>query len=83
MKNVKEHCKADLFLLGFTMPFIHSSIDSAVHYLGPAHRYDNHDFRTVLLYKSLLGDDAANIALLHILLDFHLLDDDFVKSMIK
>ena len=83
MKSVKIHCKADRILLGHSDPFIHSMLDSSVKILGPAHRYDYHDFKTVMWIDKWYGSRASDVALLHILLDFHILDDKFILKLIK
>lgn len=83
MKNIREHVKADLFLLGYSNPAIHSILDASVKIFGPAHRFDNHDYRTIKLIDSIYGKRDGNIALMHILLDLHILDDKLVMKTIK
>jgi hypothetical protein len=83
LKSIKDHIKADLYLLGRTNPAVHSFLDSNVKYYGPAHRFDNHDYRTVRLLDSLWGKDAGDIAFLHILLDLNILNSDVVMQTTK
>lgn len=83
MKNIKQHIEADLYLLGYSNPTIHSILDSNVKYFGPAHRFDNHDFRTVKAIDYFYGDKAGDIALLHIILDLHIINDKLVMKIIK
>ena len=83
MKNIREHVKADLYLLGYSNPAIHSILDASVKLFGPAHRFDNHDYRTIKLIDSIYGKKDGNIALLHILLDLHILNDKLVMKTIK
>lgn len=83
MKNIKDHVKADLLLLGYSNPTIHSILDASVKIFGPSHRFDNHDYRTVKLIDSLYGIKSGDIALLHIFLDLHILDDELISKIIK
>jgi len=83
LKNIKQHIDADLYLLGYTNPAIHSILDSNVKYFGPAHRFDNHDYRTVKAIDYFYGSRAGDIALLHILLDLHILNDKLVMKILK
>lgn len=83
MNKIDQHVKADILLLGYTNPAVHSFLDASSKYLGPAHRLDNHDFRAVQLWEKFYGEKEANIALLHLLLDFHILDDKFILKKIK
>ena len=83
MRNIREHTKADQLLLGYSNPVIHSILDSNSKIFGPAHRFDNHDYRTVKLIDSIHGRKDGNIALLHILLDLHIINDNLVLKIIK
>ena len=83
MKNIRLHVKADQLLLGYTNPAIHSILDANVKIFGPAHRFDNHDYRTIKLIDSLYGMKSGNIALLHILLDLHILPDKYILKLIS
>jgi len=83
LRNIREHVKADLYLLGYTSPAIHSILDASVKIFGPAHRFDNHDYRTVKLIDSIYSKRDGDIALLHILLDLHILNDKLVMKTIK
>jgi hypothetical protein len=74
---------ADLLLLGYTDPAIHTFLDAGVKYFGPAHRLDKHDYRTVKMLEENYGEKAGNIALLHLFLDFHILDDELILKIIK
>ncbi len=75
--------KADLYLLGYSNPAIHSILDASVKIFGPAHRFDNHDYRTIKLIDSMYGKRDGNIALMHILLDLHIIDDKLIMKTIK
>ena len=83
MRSNKLHTKADIILLGYTNPAVHSFLDASVKTLGPSHRRDNHDYRAVQLFEAYYGKKESNIALLHILLDDHILDDKLVMKIIK
>ena len=82
MKNINQHVKTDLLLLGYTNPAIHSFLDMNAKIFGPAHRFDNHHYRTVKLIDSFYGNKDGNIALLHILLDLHILNDKIIKNLL-
>jgi len=75
--NLKEHIKADLLFLGYTDETIHRIIDDldSLKFKGPQHRMFGHNYATLNLIKSLGGEKAFNIALLHILIDFDILMD--------
>jgi hypothetical protein len=83
MKTIKDHMKADILLLGYTDPQVHSFLDAGVKYFGPAHRLDKHDVQTVKAINNLWGEKAGNIALLHIFLDLHILDDKLIIQIIN
>ena len=83
MESNKLHCKADLYLLGYTDPAVHSLLDADSKIFGPAHRYTHHDYRTVMLIDRMWGKKYGDLALLHILLDLHILNDNLVKDIIK
>ena len=83
LRNIREHVRADEYLLGYSNPAIHSMLDINSKIFGPAHRFDNHNYKTVMLVDSLFGKTDGDIALLHILLDLHIINDKIVSKIIK
>lgn len=83
MRDNKKHCDADTYLLGYTDPAVHSLLDADVKFFGPAHRYSHHDYGTVMLIDRMWGKRFGDLALLHILLDLHILNDELVMKTIK
>lgn len=81
--NFEDHCKIDELLLGKTLPVVHSIMDESAKYLGSQHRFLKHDFQHVQAMEHFFGKDGGRIALLHILIDEHIIDDEFLLSLLK
>jgi len=69
MPSFEEHCKHTLKKLGNRFEEIHKYLDSYIHRLGYAHRFILHHKEGVEEIRSKFGDEAAEAARLHILLD--------------
>lgn len=75
--NRKDHIKADLFLLGYTMPDVHRLTDDieAIQKYGPRHRIMRHNPDWLSFIKEQFGKKAFYVALLHILIDMDIVMD--------
>ena len=73
--NQKDHIKADLFLLGYSIPPIHKIIDdlSALKQYGPSHRIYGHNRDFLFWLKDTCGESVYRIALLHVLIDLDIM----------
>lgn len=69
--NQKDHIRADLFLLGYTIPPVHRLMDDivALREYGPSHRIYRHNKDFLFWLREHYGKDVFDIALLHILID--------------
>lgn len=78
---MKEHLKADELLLGYSIPLIHKLIDDieALKEYGAKHRIMKHNEKTLLYINEVYGKKAFNTALLHILIDNHIINQDVIR----
>lgn len=81
--NRDEHMAVDEQLLGYTDEGVHAFIDQSAAWLGFGHRSVRHTSETVEYIESMKGEDAARIALLHILIDNQVLDRDWLERQIS
>ncbi len=70
-------------LLGYTDEGVHAFIDQSAAWLGFGHRSVRHTTETIEYIESMKGEDAARIALLHILIDNQILDREQLESEIS
>lgn len=80
--NRDEHMAVDEQLLGYTDEGVHGFIDQSAAWLGFGHRSVRHTTKTIEFIKFIKGRDAARIAALHILIDNHVLDRDWLEQEI-
>jgi len=78
--NRDEHMAVDELLLGYTDEGVHAFIDQSAAWLGFGHRSVRHTTETIKYIESMKGEDAARIALLHILIDNQVLDRKWLES---
>jgi len=83
LKSQREHQQADLTLLGYTKPGVHSFIDAAVKYLGAGHRIVYHSPFVLDLLEEMDGKEARMVGLLHLLIDAKIVDPNQVMSLNK
>jgi hypothetical protein len=82
MKSVKLHSAADLYLLGYTVPAVHTCMDAASKTLGPQHRQVGHIYPVIEAMGLIFGAKGKICALLHLLLDLDILDSKFIESQL-
>ena len=73
---------ADRFVLGYTNPSIHIIMDEAVKWMGAGHRSINHSSKTIAFIKNLFSRKEQNIAILHLLIDNHIINKKYLQSCI-
>lgn len=86
--NRREHIKADEWLLGYSLEWVHQFMDSksALGLLGGAHRIIRHDVNVLDLIEEIARfreDDPRRgrmVALLHLLIDARILDRDWIEN---
>ena len=90
MKTRKEHVKADLFLLGYSVPWVHEFIDSPVSWMGAGHRSNRHNIAAIEYVgeiSAIAGEEnrqkAKTVALLHLLIDCHVVPGKLINEFIK
>lgn len=81
--NRDEHMAVDEQLLGYTDEGVHAFIDQSAAWLGFGHRSVRHTTETIEYIESMKGEDAARIALLHILIDNQVLDREWLEDEIR
>ncbi len=67
-------------LLGYTDEGVHAFIDQSAAWLGFGHRSVRHTTETIEYIESMKGEEAARIAVLHILIDNQVLDREWLES---
>lgn len=82
MKSQKLHSKSDIFLLGYTIPVVHSIMDAASKTLGSQHRQIDHIYPVVDAMGICFGSMGRNCAMLHLLLDMNIIDSKYIESKI-
>lgn len=82
MRTRKEHVKADLLLLGYTISDVHEYMDYAVKWMGAGHRSVGHSYDAIRAAGMLFGKRGKTIALLHLLIDNHIVDGKLIKKYI-
>ncbi len=70
----------DEHLLGYTDEGVHAFIDQSAAWLGFGHRSVRHTTETIEYIESMKGEEAARIAVLHILIDNQVLDREWLES---
>lgn len=83
MKSKKEHIEADLYLLGYTNPFVHIFIDAAAKWMGAGHRSIKHSSKVIEAVELIAGKEGRKIALLHLLIDNRIVNTEQIQAMIK
>ncbi|MFC7059883.1 hypothetical protein [Halovenus salina] len=78
--NRDEHMAVDEQLLGYTDEGVHAFIDQSAAWLGFGHRSVRHTTETIEYIESMKGEEAARIAVLHILIDNQVLDREWLES---
>lgn len=81
--NRAEHMAVDELLLGYTDEGVHAFIDQSAAWLGFGHRSVRHTTQTIEYIEDIKGDDAAQIALLHILIDNKIVDREWLETQIS
>lgn len=81
--NRDEHMAVDELLLGYTDESVHAFMDNAAAWLGYGHRSVHHTVATVEYIEEIKGKRAGRIALLHILIDNRVLDQDELQSSLS
>jgi hypothetical protein len=71
-RSRKEHQEISRLLLGYSDPRVHSLMDWHVRFLGPGHRIAGHSLQMLDAIELLLGSNARREALLHLLVDAHI-----------
>lgn len=71
-RSRKEHQEISRLLLGYTDPRVHSLMDWHVRWLGAGHRIAGHSLQMLDAIELLLGPEARREALLHLLVDAHI-----------
>jgi hypothetical protein len=67
-------------LLGYTDEGVHAFIDQSAAWLGFGHRSVRHTTETIDFIEPMKGDDAARIAVLHLLIDNPVLNRDWLEQ---
>lgn len=78
----KHHCAADLYLLGYTIPAVHTCMDAASKTLGPQHRQVGHIYPFIEAMGLIFGRKGRVCALLHLFLDLNIIDSKFIESQL-
>jgi hypothetical protein len=83
--NQKDHIKADLLLLGYSIMPVHKIIDDlvALKQYGPSHRIYGHNKDFLFWLKDSYGKSVYQIALLHILIDLDILERKELKKILE
>jgi hypothetical protein len=80
--NRDEHMATDELLLGYTDEGVHAFIDQAAAWLGFGHRSMRHTIDTIEYLEQVKGERAGRIALLHILIDNRVMDQQYLQEQI-
>lgn len=80
--NRDEHMATDELLLGYTDEGVHAFIDQAAAWLGFGHRSMRHTIGTIEYLEQVKGKRAGRIALLHVLIDNQVMDQEYLKEQI-
>jgi len=72
----------DEFLLGYTDEGVHAFIDQSAAWLGFGHRSVRHTTETIEYLEIIKGEQAARIALLHILIDNQIIDRKWLEAQV-
>lgn len=81
--NRAEHMAVDELLLGYTDEGVHAFIDQSAAWLGFGHRSVRHTTETIEYLETIKGEQAARIALLHILIDNQIIDRKWLESQVS
>ena len=73
----------DELLLGYTDEGVHAFIDQSAAWLGFGHRSVRHTTETIEYLGTIKGEQAARIALLHILIDNQIIDRKWLESQVS
>jgi hypothetical protein len=72
----------DELLLGYTDEGVHAFIDQSAAWLGFGHRSVRHTTETIEYLETVKGEQAARIALLHILIDNQIIDRKWLEAQV-
>jgi len=72
----------DELLLGYTDEGVHAFIDQSAAWLGFGHRSVRHTTETIEYLETIKGEQAARIALLHILIDNQIIDRKWLDAQV-
>jgi hypothetical protein len=72
----------DELLLGYTDEGVHAFIDQSAAWLGFGHRSVRHTTETIEYLETIKGEQAARIALLHILIDNQIIDRKWLEAQV-
>lgn len=72
----------DELLLGYTDEGVHAFIDQSAAWLGFGHRSVRHTTETIEYLETVKGEQAARIALLHILIDNQIIDRKWLEARV-
>lgn len=72
----------DELLLGYTDEGVHAFMDQAAAWLGFGHRSVRHTTDTIEYLEQMKGKQAGRIALLHILIDNQVMDQEYLEEQI-
>ncbi len=73
---------ADELLLGYTDEGVHAFIDQSAAWLGFGHRSVRHTTETIQYLESIKGHKAGRIALLHVLIDNQIVDNEWLEDQL-
>ena len=84
MPILREHLKASRLLLGHSNKLVHQLMDEACKkHPGKIHRTWGHDLDDIIRIGQLLGEDAEDEALLHLLMDMGFIDKEDYQPLVK
>ena len=72
----------DELLLGYTDQGVHAFIDQSAAWLGFGHRSVRHTTETIEYLETIKGEQAARIALLHILIDNQIIGRKWLDAQV-
>jgi len=82
MKSARIHSQAEMILIGYSVPAVHTCMDAYAKTLGPQHRQLRHIYPFVEAMGLIFGNKGKRCALLHLLLDLDIIDSKFVETLL-
>lgn len=70
-RSRREHQEISRLLLGYSDARVHTLMDWHVRFMGAGHRIAGHSIQMLDAIEMLLGAEARREALLHLLVDMH------------